>query len=74
VVGSKVKGVKRADLSWHGTEASSVRVLRDGTELVVVENSGSYRDLSVENRTKSATYQVCEVTGLVCSDQVTVNF
>ena len=73
-VGTKVKGVKQAELSWHGTEASSVRVLRDGVELVVVENSGLYRDQSVEKRAKSVTYQVCEVASLVCSDEVTVNF
>jgi PKD repeat protein len=73
-IGYKVKGQKWAELSWAGSEASQVRIFRDDSELVVTENTGSYRDDSVDNPTKSAVYKVCEATGAVCSNEVEVTF
>jgi PKD repeat protein len=72
--GFKVKGQKWADLAWSGAASSQVRILRDNLELAVSENSGSYRDESIDNPTKSAVYQVCELDGANCSAKVEVTF
>jgi PKD repeat protein len=73
-IGGKAKGAKWADLSWAGSESSSMRIYRDGSELAVTENIGTYRDSSVGKRAKSAVYQVCEATGMTCSNEVEVSF
>lgn len=73
-VGVKEKGQKRVDLDWRGSEASTVRIYRDSVELVVLENTGSYSDTSVDKRAKSAAYKVCDTSGSVCSNEVEVLF
>ena len=72
VVGYKVKGVQKADLSWSGASSATVDVLRDGAKITTTANDGAYTDeINVRGLT-SYTYQVCEPGTAVCSNVVTV--
>ncbi|MBT8054865.1 MAG: PKD domain-containing protein [Gammaproteobacteria bacterium] len=73
-VGFKVKGKKWAELTWNGSEASQMEILRDGVKLIVTENSGQFRDDAVLSRVKSAVYQVCELATDTCSNEFNVRF
>jgi PKD repeat protein len=72
--GSKVKGQKKATLSWSGATTSNVQILRDGSSIAVTSNDGSYVDGSVSKRAKSATYKVCNSGGSTCSNTITLRF
>jgi len=72
--GSKVKGTKKATLSWSGATSTNVQIVRDGSSINVTSNDGSYVDSSVPKRQKSADYQVCESAGSPCSNTITVRF
>ena len=72
VVGYKVKGVQKADLTWSGASGPTVDVLRDGAKITSTANDGAYTDeINVRGLT-SYTYQVCEPGTAVCSNVVTV--
>jgi PKD repeat protein len=73
VSGSKVKGVKRADLSWTGATSSNVDIYRDASRIATVLNSGTYQDV-IGKGGGTHTYQVCEAGTSVCSSQVSVAF
>jgi PKD repeat protein len=75
VVGSKVKGLQKADLSWSlsGTSAD-VDVWRDGAFLTTTPNDGAYTDNINKKGGGSYTYQVCEAGTFTCSNAVTVTF
>ena len=74
-VGYKVKGLKKADLTWSGTSASmNVNVFRDGTLIATPANDGFYTDNINERGGGSYEYQVCETDGSTCSNRVTVIF
>jgi subtilisin len=74
VNGYKVRGLQKADLSWSGTGADTVDVLRNGNRVTTVADSGSYTD-DINNRgSGSYTYQVCEAGTLTCSAEVTIEF
>jgi subtilisin family serine protease len=68
----KVKGVKMADLTWSGANSTNVAVIRDGTLVATVSNSGSFTHNTGEKGGGSATYQVCEAGTSTCSQPVTV--
>ena len=72
--GSKVQGRWRADLSWSGADSSNVDVIRNGSLLATVPNTGSYVDQTNIRGGGSLTYQVCEAGTSTCSDSVTVFF
>ncbi len=72
--GYKVRGLQKADLSWSGTDASEVEILRDGIIIDTVANTGSYTD-DIDNRGGgSYVYQVCEAGTGTCSNEATVEF
>ena len=74
VVGRKVKGLQKADLSWSpsGTSAN-VDVWRNGAK-ITTRNDGGYTDDINKKGAGSYTYQVCEEGTAVCSNVVTITF
>lgn len=72
--GYKVRGAKRADLSWSGASGSNINIYRDGVLIATTANDGSYTDNIGKVKTKTFVYQVCETDGSACSNEVTVNF
>ena len=75
VVGRKVKGLQKADLSWSpaGTSAN-VEVRRNGVVITRTPNDGAYTDDINKKGAGSYTYQVCEEGTAVCSNVVTITF
>ena len=75
VRGYKVKGDKRADLSWSGFSASSIDILRNGSRIATSSNDGSYTDTTFDDKGNgSATYKVCASGTSTCSNQATTGF
>lgn len=74
VVGFKVRGQQKADLTWTGATSTDVDIKRDGSPLATVSNSGSYTDHIDRVGGGSYTYQVCEASKDVCSPHVSVTF
>ena len=73
--GYKVEGTKYADLSWGGTNAGSVFVFRNVTQIVSTGNDGEYTDVIGKGGGGSYTYEVCEDAGrTMCSNSATVVF
>jgi subtilisin len=72
--GYKVRGWQWADLSWSGATSTSVDVLRDGTVVATVDDTGSHEDEIDQRGGGSYAYQVCEAGTSTCSNQVTVEF
>jgi hypothetical protein len=78
-VGSKVKGIQRADLSWSGATTPTVTISRNGVVIATVPNpgasGGAYTDNIGAKGTGTYTYQVCEAAAAgACSNVVTVTF
>jgi len=74
VTGYKVKGRKHADLEWSGATGTQVEIYRDGGLLATTDNDGFYTDVTTSVGGGSFTYQVCEIGGSPCSNEVTVVF
>ncbi|MEJ8566787.1 PKD domain-containing protein [Elongatibacter sediminis] len=74
VSGDKYRGTKSATLTWGGALSGFVEIWRDGALLITTENDGEYVDNDVHNKTKSASYRVCETGSVNCSDSVDVTF
>ncbi len=75
VVGFKVRGQQKADLTWTGATSTDVDIKRDGSPLATVLNSGSYTDHINRVGGGSYTYQVCEQNSTTsCSPEVTITF
>ena len=72
--GYKVKGVQHVDLTWSGTSAASVDIVRDGVVRVTVPNGGTYTDNIGQKGGGDYAYQVCEAGTAVCSNTVNVSF
>ena len=72
--GYKVQGRWRTDLSWSGADSSNVDIIRNGSLLTTVSNTGAYTDATNFRGGGSLTYQVCEAGTSTCSDSVTVIF
>jgi subtilisin family serine protease len=72
--GTKVQGRWRADLSWSGSSASQIDVLRDGSMIATESNTGSYTDQTNFRGGGSLTYRVCEAGTSTCSNSVTIQF
>ncbi|SCL35191.1 PKD repeat-containing protein [Micromonospora rhizosphaerae] len=68
--GYKVRGVEKVDLSWNESGAS-FDVYRNGAKIATVAGSG-YTDIIGKSGPGSYTYQVCQATTAICSNQVTV--
>jgi PKD repeat protein len=71
--GSKVKGVQQVELAWTGSAAASFDLFRNGAKMATVAGSG-YTDKLGQTGPGRYTYQVCQVTTSICSNQATVNF
>jgi hypothetical protein len=73
--GYKIKaGMQRADLSWTGFSTASVDVLRNGSQISTVTNSGAWTDPINNKGGGSYRYKVCESGTTNCSNEVTVTF
>ncbi len=72
VVGSKERGLHKADLSWTGSNGGQIDVYRDEEKVATFGDTGSYRD-DIDNRgSQTYTYQVCEAGTDTCSNEVVV--
>jgi subtilisin family serine protease len=75
VVGSKVQGLQKADLTWSGSTATSMDVFRNSVKVATVSNTGGYRDNINVRGGGSYTYRVCDAgTTTTCSNSVTITF
>lgn len=74
VVGSKVQGLQKADLTWSGATATSVDVFRHNVKVATVSNTGAYRDNINVRGGGSYTYRVCDAGTSTCSNSVTITF
>lgn len=74
VNGYKVQGRWRTDLSWSGAEGSSVDIIRNGSLLTTVANTGVHTDVTDFRGSGTLTYQVCEAGTSNCSDSATAFF
>ncbi len=76
VIGYKVKGKQKAELSWDNNDTeATVDIWRDGNFLIRTAHDGSHTDHIDNKGGGSYTYQVCEADGTaVCSNKVTIVF
>lgn len=74
VVGYKVQGVKRADLSWSGATSTNVDIRRNGSVVATVSNTGFYTYNTGQRGGGTDTYQVCHAGTSTCSNQVSVSY
>lgn len=74
-VAYKVKGEKRADLTWSGATSANIDIHRNGVVVVIATlNDGSHTDVIGGRGGGSYTYKVCEAGTATCSPEVTVSF
>jgi PKD repeat protein len=71
--GYKVKGAEKVDLGWSRSGAGSFDVYRNGAKIATVAGTG-YTDTTGKTGPGRYTYQVCQATAAICSNQVTVTF
>jgi PKD repeat protein len=71
--GYKVKGVEKVDLAWSKSGAASFDVYRNGAKIATV-TAFAYSDTTGKTGPGSYTYQICQATLAMCSNQVTVTF
>jgi len=72
---SKVKGIRRVDLSWTGGTGLWVDIKRDGVIIHTTEEPvQNYTDILGRKSESSYTYKVCEAGTNVCSNEATVAF
>ena len=69
----KVKGVKRADLTWAGAAGTNVDVYRNGAHVTITANDGVFSE-TLGKGGGSYTYQLCEAGTSTCSNSVTVSY
>jgi len=72
--GYKVKGKKRADLSWTGASAANVDIYRNGNMVATTANDGAYTDVTNLKGGGSFTYKICDAGTNNCSVDTTVYF
>ena len=69
---TKVKGNLLVNLLWSGVNDDNVRVYRDRSLISTVSNSGAYAENLGKGIDGPISYQICEVVGTNCSDEVFV--
>jgi PKD repeat protein len=75
VVGRKVKGLQKADLTWSPSGTSTnVDVRRNGVVVTTTSNDGAYTDNIDKKGGGSYSYQICEAGTSTCSNVVTITF
>ena len=72
--GYKVRGRQQAQLSWSGVTTTSVSIIRNGTQIKVVPNTGSHVDQIGKKGKGSYVYQICESETSHCSNTARVKF
>ncbi len=69
---SKVAAVTGVDLSWSGSGTRPYTVWRDGEIIADVPTDTTYRDDLGKKPVGLFTYRVCDESGVLCSNEVTV--
>lgn len=72
VTAAKHKGKHAPVLGWSGTSSASVKILRDGSMIETVPDTGNYTDNTENKGARTYTYQVCEQETSFCSNEVPV--
>lgn len=73
--GYKTKGKQAANLSWSGTQDSSVDIYRNGSKIkAAASNNGSYNDNIGAKGGGSYRYEICAVNSSNCSNTANVVF
>jgi hypothetical protein len=70
----KVKGTRRADLSWSNLTAATVNITRDGSTVYSGTNNGVYMDLVGGKGAGTFTYKVCDSTNSLCTNPASAKF
>lgn len=74
VLGYKVSGVQRADLTWSGATGTDVDVFRNSVKILTTPNDGLHTDNINKRGGGSYTYRVCNAGSTACSPNVTITF
>ena len=72
--GYRLRGRWTADIIWSGATTANVELYRNGEHISTIENSGWTTDYSNSRGGGSLEYRLCETGGIVCSNDVTVEF
>lgn len=72
--GYKVRGRQQVDLSWSGSTAASVDVVRNGATVTTTSNDEFHTDVIGVVGGGSYTYRVCAAGTTTCSNEVMVTF
>jgi len=72
--GFKVKGKHQVDLTWSGSSASNVDIVRDGNTIATISNGGSYNDNIGAKGGATYQYEVCDAGTSNCSNTAVVVF
>ncbi|MBV7314110.1 S8 family serine peptidase [Shewanella sp. NIFS-20-20] len=67
------RGSALVDVAWDGAVGDSVIIMRDGQQVAETNNDGRYRD-RFSTAATTVTYQVCEATSSLCSDEFVAEF
>jgi subtilisin family serine protease len=65
---------KVVDLAWSGATGPNVEVWRNAALHSTTTNDGAHADNHPGNATGTFTYKICEVGGLVCSNESAVTY
>ncbi len=75
VLGYKVRGQQKADLSWSGATTADVDVYRNSVLRATTANDGAFTDDINSRGGGTYTYKVCEAGSTTkCSNEVTIIF
>lgn len=70
----KVKGDRRADLTWSNLSATSASVYRNNSRVYSGSNGGKYTDPIGGKGAGTFSYRVCDGTNTTCTNTVSVTF
>jgi subtilisin len=74
VVGYKVQGRQRADLTWSGATSTNLDVYRNNVLITTTGNDGFHTDNIDSRGGGSYTYRVCEAGTALCSNNAAISF
>lgn len=74
VVGYKVKGAQRADLTWQGALSVLVDIWRNGVLVATTQNDGAQTDPILRKGGGTYTYRLCHAGTTTCSPNVVITF
>jgi hypothetical protein len=69
--GYKVRGIRKVDLEWSGSNATSIEIFRNGLSIKSTENDGFYTD-ELGRVSGTFTYQISD--GSSESNEASVTF